>query len=355
MNVLVLKSETPPAGQRPQSDYIQQFSGTYADKVIANLVGDKDFCRACGPDCVECREPYARRFGGRIAKVITFPAALPHLLETPGDLVPTDVPPHDVLLAIHVHEQVLVEVARQCSRWGTRGIIAPIEARGWVGGAAQAEAETICRDAGIEIAFPKPFCSLDPPAGSVLARFRREFHVGRPEVRLDVRDGRIERAHVEVSAPCGATYCVARWLEGKRIDDDLRYQVVSKRLHAYPCTASMEWDHDLGDTIMHVAGQAHYAILDPLEDELQLPPEPDTVVSPMGRTVLKPAPPQENLENVERAKALILEHLASAGTVSLQTLKEADPTTTPAALHTALLVLKQQGRIKSDGPNIVPA
>ena len=85
MNILVLKSETPPPGGKPRDDYGQQFSGTYADKVIGNLIGDEGFCRACGPDCVDCRKPYGRRFGEHIAEVITFPSELPHLIERPGD------------------------------------------------------------------------------------------------------------------------------------------------------------------------------------------------------------------------------------------------------------------------------
>ena len=185
----------------------------------------------------------------------------------------------------------------------------------------------------------------------MLAEFRKRFHIGKPEVRLDIRDGTIEKAHVEVSAACGATYYVARWLEGRRTDDDLKHEVISKRMHSYPCTASMKWDDELGDTALHVATQAHYEILEPPER-----PAPEEqhgmVMSPLGTMLPKPVPPRENVKNIERAKEAILSELARRGSVSLRTLRKM-PGITPAALNSALLMLKQEGKIRTEGRKII--
>lgn len=352
MKILLLRSHAAGGGERPGGPYTQEFSSAFAEKVAGNLRGEEGFCAACGPECTACRDGYDRRFADSIAGEIVLPRVLPYLLEAPARYLPAAVPDHDIVLAIHVHEQVLLEFLKRCGRWGTRGAVVPIEAPGWVSAAAVTEARDICRESGVEIALPKPFCDFDPPPGSVLAEFRRRFHVGRPDVKLTVRDGRIEKAHVNVSAACGATYHVARWLAGKRVDDDLKYEVVAKRLHSYPCTAGMAWDEELGDTIMHVAGQAHYRILDPLN--LPDPAAGQMVRSPVGRMVQKPVPPKENIRNIERAAEAVLERLATGRTVSLKSLRQ-ERRITPAAFSSAVLLLKQAGLIRTDRGRIVKA
>jgi hypothetical protein len=353
MNVLILRSQRRPSGEKPTDPYTQVFDGRYAEKVVGNIEGERGFCSACGPGCLGCRGGYDRRLGDRIAGVIELPWSLPHLLERPGLLVPDDVPRHDVLLAIRVHEQVLIEFIRRCGQWGTRGVVVPIESNDWLRGAARAEAREFCEAAGVEVDFPKPFCDFDPPAGSLLAQFRRELHIGRPDVRLTVRDGVIEKARVEVSAACGATYYVARGLEGRRVDGDLKYEVIAKRLHGYPCTASMAWDDELDDTVMHVAGKAHYDLLAPLMGEAP-PVEPGMVRSPVGKMVFAPVPARENRENIERAKEAILERLAAGRAVSLAELRN-ERHITPAAFSSAIVLLTQQGRIRNEAGKIVKA
>jgi len=186
----------------------------------------------------------------------------------------------------------------------------------------------------------------------VLAAFREHFHVGSPEVDLTVEEGTITEANVRISAACGATYCVARWLVGRRIDDNLEIEVISRRWHSFPCTASMHRDPELGgETPLHVAGQAHLAILAPHRRVAGL--EADTVVSPLGRPVRKPVPPRENLERIQEAKESILKRLRDAGSISLRQLRES-ATANPAAVNSALLLLTQEGLIHVDGATLYP-
>ncbi|GAG37540.1 unnamed protein product, partial [marine sediment metagenome] len=165
-----------------------------------------------------------------------------------------------------------------------------------------------------------------------------------------LRDERIERAYVEVSAACGATYYVARWLAGKRVDDDLKYEVVSKRLHSYPCTASMAWDDEIGDTVMHVAGQAHYEILAPLA--VGLPEATPMVRSPTGLMIPEPVPSRENLRNIEKAREAILEDLAGGKPVSLESLRRRRRISS-AAMYSAVLMLTREGKVRRQGERIV--
>ncbi len=351
MKVLILRSKRL-ADSKLRDDYAQVFDTAYADRVIDNLVDDEGFCDSCGPDCVNCRVDYQRKFAGEIAGVLDLPAVLPHLLETPGDLVPSDIPPHDILMAIGVHEQILVAMLERLAGGCTRGVVVPLEAPDWISQSAKSRAEEICADAGIELSMPKPFCDFAPPAGSILDEFRRKFCIGKPEIQLIVKNDKIEKANVIVSAACGATYCVARWLTGRGVDEDLKFEVIARRLQSFPCTASMSWDDELGDTVMHVAGKAHYEILEQLGHKSEN--EPEMIVSPIGVMVHKPLSARENIQNIAQASEAILERLATEGSVSLESLRT-QRRITPAAAYTAVLILTQQGKIRTEGDLIFPA
>ena len=112
------------------------------------------------------------------------------------------------------------------------------------------------------------------------------------------------------------------------------------------------WDDELDDTVMHVAGEAHYAILAPLgghgsHDKVEM------IASPVGGMIPKPALPKDNIANIERAKAAVLADLARHGRASLRELT-ARRDTTPAAMSSALLLLKQDGRIRVEGDAVLP-
>lgn len=352
MKILVIHSRRPTQNEETRTDYHQTFDSRYAEKVIANLVNRPDFCTSCGPECVGCRRLYDRSFGESLAGVIQLPAVLPYVLERPAQFVPDDMPAHDGLLLINIHEQILLEIIRRCRRWGTRGVIVPLESVEWVHGATITQARAICEAEGIEIAFPKPFCTFNPPAGSLLADFRAQFHIGYPDIDFVVRDRRIEKATVNVSAPCGATYYVARGIEGKHLDQNLVGDIASKRLSGYPCTARMEWDEESGDTVMHASWHSHFAVL---EDRGIVEPrdhEPAVIRTPLGIVMPKPVPVQDNLKNIEDAGDAILHELDAEDDLSLEELRER-VRFTPAAVNSALLILKKEGKIEKRGRGIV--
>jgi hypothetical protein len=331
--------------------YCDDFNTVYAQRVIDNLESRPGSCTACGPDCVSCRSAVGLSPDDSI-DVLDLPARLPHVLESPAAMVPDNVPQHDVLLVICVHEQILLETLKLAAEYGTKAVVVPIEAPGWVSSATRTEAQAICEQAGIEIAFPKPFCAFDPPAGSVLAEFRNRFHIGRPDVKLTTSDGIITNAEVHTSAACGATYCIARWLRDRAVDDNLEIEVVAKRFSGYPCTASMEWDDELNDTIMHIAGHAHFDILSQVKPVAAL--QDEMVDSPMGRKLIKPIPPEENLQNIDRARQLILDAITEQGALPLAALRNLKGVS-PAAANSALILLKQKGVVRIEAGAIVAA
>jgi len=344
MKLVILRSEKTGIEKHPDDHYLQEFNTHYAERVIGNLRGQPEFCSACAHDCRQCREPYRRDFRRDIAGVFSFPSVLPYLIEKPQQHVPADVPAHDAILAIHIHEQILLEMLQHCPRWGTRCVVVPLEAPDWMSPGARTKAAALCRANRVEIDFPKPLCGFKPPPGTALAEFREYFHIGYPDVEVAVENGIITKANVKVSAACGSTYYIARWLVGRSVDDDLATEVISKRLHSYPCTASMERDPELfDDTPLHVAGEAHKKILAPIKD---LPDAThDRVLSPMGRWVLKAPSATDTLKSIERAKELILEEHRIHGAVTFERLHAKAPDLNHTAYISALLLLKKEGRL----------
>ncbi len=356
MKLVIFRSRERP-GKKKIGEYDLEFDTRYAEKVIGNLLNADDFCTSCADECIHCRRPYKRTCKENVADIFDLPSVLPYLLENPGKYMPCDVPRHDVLLVICIHEQILLEVLKRCKEWGTRAVIVPLEAPNWIRGGTITEARQICEKSGIEIAFPKPFCSLDPPAGTILETFRDRFHTGCPEIEIKIKDGKIEKAFVRTSAPCGATYYVARWLIGRSVKDNLKFEVVSKRWHSYPCTASMEWDDEIGNTILHLAGNFHFKVLDSLSGRAEREKEKTEArvfVPFLGVTLPKPIPPEESMKHVEDAKMLIINKLTKAGVVTLEELKETHGIM-PAALTSAILLLKKEGKIRVDERGVWPA
>jgi len=102
---------------------------------------------------------------------------------------------------------------------------------------------------------------------------------------------------------------------------------------------------------MHVASKAHDDILAPLgltaHDD-----RPEMIASPVGGMIAKPLEPRENIENIERATEAILQDLAHGGNASLRELRK-KRWISPAAMNSALLLLRQAGTIRTEGDTII--
>ena len=232
------------------------FHGDYAERFIRHLSLDPTLCIGCGHLCEYCRETYPIEFSGLVVGVSVLPCVLPYYLDDPEKLLANSLVPHDMTIAINVHEEILIYLPSRIRDLGSHGLIVPSEDPDWVTPWIRSEVTRRCRSIGLESAFPKPFCSLEEGAGPHIDRFMEEFRLGKPEIEIEVRDGMIREARVLRSAPCGATYYVAWNLKGTFIDADID-EVVTKYWHSYPCVASMKMDRELGDTILHKGGYNH--------------------------------------------------------------------------------------------------
>jgi hypothetical protein len=246
MDILILKSTTPLRNRDP---YSITMNTAYAERFIGHLTNREGYCSACGSSCVQCRARLVKDFSDFIVQVVEFPALLPVMLEDAEEYLPQSVKSHDVVVAIAVHEEILISFLEHFDT--AKGVIIPLEEPWWISPYARNRIQTLGEQRGMEVAFPKPFCSLDAEEG-VLGSFRKQFKVGKPEMAYRVADGIIRDARVRCSAPCGATYFVARNMVGRRVHRDL-VQHMDTLLSAYPCTASTEVDREFGDSIIHRA------------------------------------------------------------------------------------------------------
>lgn len=256
MKLLVLCSEPADPQSRP-GPFERTFDSSWADRFLKHLHNDRTFCTGCGNRCVHCRDWRVRDFRKDIRGIIRLPSLLPELLDDPFAYLPKALPPHDVLVAIAIHEEILIELPKLISKTGGRALIVPAEAPDWISRWAKGRLKEAARKLDLELAVPKPFCDLAPGAGPIIDNFIEHFKIGRPSVEIMEQDGRIAQATARISAPCGNSHYVAHNLQGHYINADLQYEV-SHCWHAFPCTASMKNDPELGgDTILHKGGQIH--------------------------------------------------------------------------------------------------
>lgn len=253
------------------------FDDTFAERFLRHLVNEEGYCNGCGALCDHCRDTYGIDFTPDIADVIQLPPVLPYYLDDPAGLLGGELPPHEATVAINVHQEILLALPDLAFRAGSRVIIAPSEAPGWVSRWVRGEVRKACRRLGMGCAFPKPFCSLAPGIHPAVDEFMEHFRIGYPRLQLELGEGYIKEARVLRSAPCGNTYYVAFNLRGAPLDASVA-EVVAKYWHSFPCVASMEVDRELGETILHMGGFMHYrAVQEALADvgvEVELPSSP---------------------------------------------------------------------------------
>lgn len=248
------------------------YSGEFAERVIRNLINDPSFCKSCGLYCDFCKyDVYSYVKSIRAAIQLPSPSELPAFLDRPEEYLPKSVPKVDLCIASGLHKDILLELPHHLQKAGIKGLIVPIEDFTEVPSGLRKQMEEICQELGLEYAFPKPFCSLEPVEEKlVISRFVKELNVGRPSLEISiVRQGKfevIDSVIVRRSAPCGSTWYVARKIIGIETERDVLYDAVAKAHHSYPCTATMSVDPEVKEPILHIGG---YIIREEVEKALR--------------------------------------------------------------------------------------
>jgi len=239
------------------------YGDEFAERVVGNLCNLSTFCQACSLACSYCRSTYGS-FAQDIYRMDKMPENLPPFIEEPEKYLPQSLPNCDLVLATGMHPDLLAAIPTIVKRTNAKGVIVPIENKNWCPIGLKRQLEEKLEEAGIEHAFPKPFCSLEETGRPVIDGFMRRYKIGKPLAEVDVTDGMISDAWVIRSAPCGSTWYVAQQIKKSRISQI--EDTVAVAHHSYPCTASMDMDPEFNEPILHVAG---YNIREAVKDAIE--------------------------------------------------------------------------------------
>ena len=247
------------------------YSSDFGERIIRNMINDPSYCNACGILCEFCKySVYTYVQNIHAAIELPEPTKLPRFIENPKKYIPKKLPSVDLCIATGLHQDLLLALPSCLWNNGVKGLIVPIEDFREVPAGLQKQLEQECAELSIELALPKPFCSLDSSESSpLISKFVREFNVGKPSLKITTEkknDSKIIRGIViQRSAPCGSTWYVARKLIGCEVHRDKIRDVIAKAHHSFPCTATMTTDPELGEPILHMAG---YSIREAVESQL---------------------------------------------------------------------------------------
>lgn len=229
------------------------YTGAFGEKVIGNLINTTNFCTSCGELlCDHCRS-VRKGISHMIVQTYEFPEDLPELIDDPTEYIPENLSETDLILAIDLHPDLLTVLPGIARRTNASAVISPVERPQLAPPGLVEQVKNELENAGVEAEFPKPFCSLEKTGKKVIDQFV-DLGFGRPLLKIELNTDNDTFRFVRVlrDAPCGSTWFVAKQLTGTDVDN--YKETVSKAHHSYPCTASMEKDVELGDTILHQAG-----------------------------------------------------------------------------------------------------
>lgn len=188
------------------------------------------------------------------------------IVDEPEQYLPDFFPPADLVLHLAESAQAAQLLPAVVQRTGARGVVASIDSSAWIPLGLRNQLRRELSLQGVAIVFPEPLCSMDeesvgfyevnrsPYTSKVISAFARHF--GKPDldVEVDTR-GRIIKAVVKRSAPCGSTEYTAKRVIG--MDAHKAVPTAGLMCLHYPCLASMKFEQtDNGvDTIMHTSGR----------------------------------------------------------------------------------------------------
>ena len=249
------------------------YNGEFGRTLIGNLINFSGFCISCGDACTLCKSgKYS--MAEDIVSVIEMPdpETLDDFIDDVDPYLPKEIPEADIAIVVNVHPDIIFGLLPVLKDNGYSGIIGGSESPKELPLGLRTQLSEEARKIGLEAAFAKPFCALRPdPEMPNLAAFMEKAHFGEPRIEIVTQESRpgketILAANVVRSAPCGSTWYVAKRMTGLETDQpDLRERI-SEAHHAYPCTASMDQDPELKDTILHKAG---YIVREAVEEAIE--------------------------------------------------------------------------------------
>lgn len=222
-----------------------------ARKFLPHLTNFKHNPNLCTKTCFNFRQKFALDFSEDIAGIMLFPSVLPELIDDAEVYLKEPMPSHDILIAVGVHPDILIELIKQVADASCKAVIIPREDPAWLTTSLVKKLKGMCEDKGLECTFPRPFCSLSKGKFKYINAFIDQFKIGRPTYHVKLNKGIITDVNVKYSSPCGATYHVASGLIGVNREDLV--DNANKLWHTYPCLSSSHMDSEIKDSPLHLA------------------------------------------------------------------------------------------------------
>jgi len=166
---------------------------------------------------------------------VDVPQQLPGFIEDPEEFVKgLNLDPKlfeaDLLVLYTFHPDLTPEIVRLAGARGVKAVIIP----GGIGRAGSIrELENIAEKYGIHIEVDEICCTLEECGVPAVDEFAK--HLGRPELEVETKGGRISSVKVLRGSPCGSTWHAAAGLVGKTIDE--APSLAGLLCQQYPCRA----------------------------------------------------------------------------------------------------------------------
>src|SRR5512136_326843 len=166
---------------------------------------------------------------------VEVPQVLPGFIEDPEEFIKNlNLDPKvfeaDLLILYTFHPDLTPEIVKMAGQRGVKAAIIP----GGIGRAGSiGELEKIAEKYNIHIEVDEICCTLDKCGVDVIDKFAEKL--GKPELEVETKDGRISSVKVLRGSPCGSTWHAAAGLVGKTVEE--APALAGLLCQQYPCRA----------------------------------------------------------------------------------------------------------------------
>jgi hypothetical protein len=214
---------------------------------------------------------------------VEVPQILPGFIEDPEEFVKElNLDPKifdaDLLILYTFHPDLTPEIVRIAGARGVKAAIVP----GGIGRAGSIdELEMIAEKYGIHIEVDEICCTLEECGIPAVDEFAKKL--GKPELEVSTKDGRISSVKVLRGSPCGATWHSAEGLIGKTVEE--ASSMAGLFCQQYPCRAVRGTPGGI-----HTSGDLHKDAMERalhLATNLELPEQSKPIKIKAGKRVRK--------------------------------------------------------------------
>jgi hypothetical protein len=181
---------------------------------------------------------------------VEVPEFLPDFIEDPEEFVDNlnldaNFFGADMIITYSLHPDVTPEIVARAGKGGSQAVVIP----GGIGRAGSiSELQKIAERYGIYVEVDEICCTLEECGVEAVDQFAQKL--GRPQIEVEVEDGRVAAATVIRGSPCGSTWHMARDIVGEKVED--ASPKAGLLCQMYPCRAVRG-----GEGGIHSSGDLH--------------------------------------------------------------------------------------------------